>query len=145
MGGMSRSKRGVSPQPLIAVRDVLRSTRWYCSLLGLQPLGESVEDTHGNVYNRLFLDEQLVLQLHAWEDEEHPNLMDENDSQHGHGVLLWFAVEDFDAVVARARKLKAEVVEEPHVNAAARHHEMWLRDPDGYLVVVASPDGEARV
>jgi hypothetical protein len=23
------------------------------------------------------------------------------------------------------------------------HREVWLRDPDGYLVVVASPDGES--
>jgi hypothetical protein len=39
--------------------------------------------------------------------------------------------------------LKAEVLEEPHVNPAPRHRELWLRDPDGYVVVIASPDGEA--
>ena len=59
---------------------------------------------------------------------------------HGHGVLLWFETEDFDGA---ARALGAEVALEPHVNPAPRHREIWLRDPDGYLVVVASPDGEA--
>ena len=28
-------------------------------------------------------------------------------------------------------------------NEAAAHREIWLRDPDGYVVVLASPDGEA--
>jgi hypothetical protein len=58
-------------------------------------------------------------------------------------VLLWFVLDDFDAGVARARALKAEVIEEPHVNPAPESWEMWLRDPDGYVVVIASPDGEA--
>ena len=24
-----------------------------------------------------------------------------------------------------------------------QHREMWLRDPDGYVVVIAGPDGES--
>ena len=61
----------------------------------------------------------------------------------GHGVLIWFQVEDFDATVARARSLKPEIIEEPHFNPAPRHREMWLRAMDGYVVVIASPDGGA--
>jgi hypothetical protein len=38
--------------------------------------------------------------------------------------------------------LRAEIVQEPHFNPAPNHREMWLRDPDGYVVVVASPDAE---
>ncbi|MEJ0041527.1 MAG: hypothetical protein WDM81_04685 [Rhizomicrobium sp.] len=45
--------------------------------------------------------------------------------------------------MSRARALQAEVVEEPHVNPAPQSREMWLRDPDGYVVVIASRDGEA--
>ena len=62
----------------------------------------------------------------------------------GHGALLWFELDDFDAAVNRARSLEATVIEEPHVNRAPQHREMWLRDPDGYVVVIASPDGEAK-
>jgi hypothetical protein len=61
----------------------------------------------------------------------------------GHGVVLWFQVDDFDAVVERARGLRAEILLEPHFNPAPRHREMWLRDPDGYVVAIASPDGES--
>jgi hypothetical protein len=86
----------------------------------------------------------LVLQLHAWDEEDHPNLVNAGAAPPGHGVLLWFQVDDFDAVVERARNLRADVVEEPHVNEAPGHREMWLRDADGYVVVVASADGESR-
>jgi len=32
---------------------------------------------------------------------------------------------------------------EEKVNPNAHHHELWLRDADGYVVVLASPDGSA--
>jgi predicted enzyme related to lactoylglutathione lyase len=85
----------------------------------------------------------MVLQLHAWDEEEHPNLVNADAAPVAHGVVLWFQVEDFDAAVARARRLRADIIEEPHVNPAPQHREIWLRDPDGYVVVVCSPDGEA--
>jgi hypothetical protein len=52
-------------------------------------------------------------------------------------------VDDFDAAVERARSLHAEVIEEPHLNPNAAQQEMWIRDPDGYVVVIAGPEGEA--
>ena len=57
----------------------------------------------------------------------------------GNGVLVWFEVpeNDFDAVVERARKAGAEVVRDVEINPNAKQRELWFRDPDGYLVVVA--------
>lgn len=132
-------EKGVRSQPLIAVRSVRASTRWYAKLLGLETLPEH---KHRDFYDRLMSGGQLVLQLHAWDAEEHPNLVNADLAPVGHGVLLFFEVDDFDAAVERARGLGAEVVIEPHFNPAPRHREVWLRDPDGYMVVVASPDGE---
>ncbi|HEY1547929.1 MAG TPA: hypothetical protein VGG28_08915, partial [Kofleriaceae bacterium] len=60
----------------------------------------------------------------------------------GHGVLVWFELDDYAGAAARARALGAIVIEEK-VNPAAQHHELWLRDADGYVVVLASPDGSA--
>ena len=130
----------VRPQPLIAVSDVAKSSAWYATVLGGERLGG---DTHDNVYDRVLSEGELVVQLHAWDEEEHPNLEKTGTNAVGHGVLLWFEVDDFDAAVARARAIGAQIVQEPHVNPAAEHREIWLRDPDGYIVVVASPDGEA--
>jgi hypothetical protein len=38
--------------------------------------------------------------------------------------------------------LVADVIEGPYVNPAPQHREIWLRDPDSYVVALASPDGE---
>ncbi|MGH8318829.1 MAG: VOC family protein [Steroidobacteraceae bacterium] len=132
-------KATVEAQPLIAVRNVRASSRWYAGLLGADPLPEH---PHRDFYDRISCSGRLVLQLHAWDEENHPNLVNADAAPPGHGVLLWFQVEDFDSLVERARRLSAEIIQEPHLNPAPRHREIWLRDPDGYVVVLASPDGE---
>ena len=131
------------PQPLIAVWDVEASSRWYQRLLGC--LG----DHGGPEYERLLDGEgRLIMQLHHWEVEHHHEPIGDPEKLRGNGVLLWFEVDDFDAAVARSRELGAHVVMAPHRNppegpGGPAHREIWLRDPDGYVVVLASPDGEA--
>ena len=137
----TQPKRVVRAQPLIAVRDVRASARWYTQLLGLDSLPEH---SHREMYDRLLCAGDLILQLHAWDQHDHPNLANADGVKPGHGVLIWFEVDDFDAAVKRARSLSAEVILEPHVNPNPNHREIWLRDPDGYVVVIASPDGEAN-
>ncbi len=132
----------VEAQPLIAVRDVRASSRWYAELLGLRG---SPEHPHRDVYDRLFSSGRMILQLHAWDEENHPNLVNRTAAPPGHGVLLWFMVEDFKATVERARSLGAEVIEDAHVNPAPNQWEIWLRDPNGYVVVIAGPtDGASK-
>jgi hypothetical protein len=48
----------------------------------------------------------------------------------------------------RASEMALEMVLPRHRNppdgaGAPNHRECWIRDPDGYIVVVASPDGTA--
>ncbi len=129
----------VEAQPLIAVRNVRASSLWYTKLLGADSL---LEHEHRDVYDRISCSGRLVLQLHAWDKEDHPNLVNADAAPRGHGVLLWFQVNDFDSAVERARSLGAEIIEEPHINPGPNHREIWLRDADGYVVVIASPDGE---
>ena len=131
------------PQPLIAVRDVPASSLWYAKLLGAERTSVTMQSDHAHLYDRLLCGGSLVLQLHAWDEEEHPNLMNPDAAPVGHGVVLWFEVDDFDAAVQRARAVPAKIVREPFVNPAPAHREIWLQDPDGYVVVIASPDGEA--
>jgi predicted enzyme related to lactoylglutathione lyase len=131
-------------QPLIAVRDVEASSRWYQTLLGLRG------DHGGPHYERLLSGTSLVLQLHEWETEHDHGRIGDPGREVGNGVLLWFGeTADFDGVVARAERLGATIVLPPrrnppegHGNGPA-HREIWIKDPDGYTVVVASPDGEA--
>lgn len=133
----------IRPQPLIAVTDVEASSRWYQRLLGC-------ESAHGGAeYERLVSNGVLILQLHRFETSHHHGpIGDPSDRPYGNGVLLWFEVEDFDAAVARAAEMKAPVVMARHRNppegdGGPNHWECWLRDADGYTVVLASPDGSA--
>jgi catechol 2,3-dioxygenase-like lactoylglutathione lyase family enzyme len=134
------SSRAVKSQTLIAVRDVRSSSRWYQRLLGCDSLPEH---EHRDSYDRLMHNGDLVLQLHAWDEHDHPNLVNADAARCGHGVVLWFEVADFDAALVRVQSLQAQVLEGPYVNPRPQHREIWLRDPDGYVVVLAGPDGEA--
>lgn len=132
------------PQPLITVSDVEASSRWYQRLLGAQ-------SAHGGTaYERLTAGDELVLQLHDWGVEHHHGAIGDPDARpHGNGVLLWFEGDDFDAALERAGELGAETILGPLRNppegepGGPAHREIWLRDLDGYTVVLASPDGEA--
>jgi catechol 2,3-dioxygenase-like lactoylglutathione lyase family enzyme len=139
-------------QPLICCRDVEASSRWYQRLLGCR-------SAHGGPeYERLvdprrqpsgYGSEGLILQLHAWDVEHHHGAMGDPDAKaYGNGVLLWFEVDDFDAAATRATELGAEIVLPVHRNppegpGGPAHRELWIKDLDGYTVVIASPDGEA--
>ena len=123
-------------QPLIAVQDVEASSRWYQRLLA----GQSA---HGGAeYERLVVGGDLVLQLHRWNTHMHPHMGDAQSKSRGNGVVLWFQIDEFDAAIKRARDLNVEFLEEPHVNSNAGHREAWIRDPDGYVVVLASAYGD---
>lgn len=103
-----------------------------------------MQSDHDHLYDRITQGDSILLQLHCWDEEEHPSLMrDAAGTKAGHGVLLWFEVDDFDAAVKRAKEMGAEIVRDVHRNPPPQHWELWLRDPDGYVVVVVSPDGSA--
>ena len=135
--------RLMNPQPLICVNDVEASSQWYQRLLGCQ-------SAHGGRdYERLVIGGKLILQLHRWDVEHHHGpIGDPKAKPYGNGVLLWFEVHDFDAAMDRAGAMEVETVMARHRNppdgdGGPNHWECWIRDPDGYTVVLASPDGSA--
>ena len=130
----------IRAQPILAVRDVRASALWYARILGSAETTGSPPSDHDHVYRRIYVGDELVLQLHAWDEENHPNLIDANRAPVGHGVLVWFEADDYAAAAACVRKIGAHVIEET-VNPNAHHRELWLRDADGYVVVLASPNG----
>ncbi|MCO5970240.1 VOC family protein [Actinoallomurus soli] len=122
---------GMRPQPMISVVDVERSSRWYGRVLG------ATSGHGGSEYEQLLVDGHLVMQLHRLEVGHHHGPLADPDRPVGNGVALWFATAEFDAAVRRVRAVDAQVVTDVHVNPNAGHREIWLRDPDGYLVVIA--------
>lgn len=132
---VSASRPVVLPQPLLAVADVPASGRWYTELL-------DAEVTHGgDEYRQVSVGGTMILQLHDLAVDHHHGPIGDPTGPRGGGVAVWFSVGGFDDAVARARALGATVQTDVHVNPNAGQRELWLRDPDGYLVVLS--DAEA--
>lgn len=122
------------PQPMMALREVEAASRWFQDTLGLR------SGHGGSEYEMLMDGDELVVQLHQWEADEHPHLGNPDDPSRGNGLLLWFTTDDVDAVVGRAEAVGAHVLDDPLVNPNSGMREIWLRGPEGYTVVVAGPD-----
>lgn len=84
---------------------------------------------------------ELIMQLHRLEIGHHHGTIGDPAKPLGNGVALWFETDDFDAAVGRIRQAGAQIVTDVHANPNAGHHEIWIRDLDGYLVVFAEPPG----
>ncbi len=124
------------PQPMIAVTDVQASSQWYQSVLG-------ATSGHGGAeYEQLLVDGRLVLQLHHLGVGHHHGTMGDPDVPRGNGVALWFEIDRFTATVERIRAASCTISKDVHLNPNAGHHEIWVIDPDGYLVVFAEPYGD---
>jgi catechol 2,3-dioxygenase-like lactoylglutathione lyase family enzyme len=123
----------LKPQPMVVVRDVEAASHWFQEVLGL------TSGHGGDEYEMLLDGDDLVLQLHRWEADEHPVMGNPDDPSRGNGILLWFSTDDVDAVVERARSATADVIDGPLDNPNSHLREIWLRHPDGHVVVVAGP------
>ena len=120
---------------MITCASVSGSSAWYQRVLGL-------ESAHGgDEYEMLTSEGRLVLQLHEVDVHEHPHLVRDGQGLGGNGVAIWFEADDYAAVVERIGRTNAHVLADDHVNPLAHHREIWLRDLDGYVVVVSSPFG----
>jgi hypothetical protein len=56
--------------------------------------------------------------------------------------VLWFQTNLFDEALHRTQTQETEILEVPQVNSNANHREIWLRDRDGYVVILASAYGD---
>jgi len=125
----------IRPQPLVVLANVEAGSRWFQDVVGLT-------SGHGGPEYEMLMDgDVLVAQLHDWEADEHEHLGDRSDPSRGNGVLLWFHTDDFDAALRRVTDHGVEVLDGPLRNPNSGLHEVWVRGPEGYVVVVAGPAG----
>ena len=119
---------------IIGVADVAQSLKWYQSLFG-QPHTPPAHDDFGQIADS---DGTVLLCLHQWGAHEHPTLSSPDRATPGHGLILFFRVDDFDQALSRARGLVPRFEEEPHVSPNTGTRELALRDPDGYYVMISA-------
>jgi len=118
--------------PLICVRNVPDASRWYQTLLGC------ASGHGGDEYERLNVGNRLLLQLHRWDVEHDHGPLGDPMLMPGNGVILWFELDDFDAAYERAGRLGVHVLKD-RLWSENGNWEVWLRDTDGYTVVLTSP------
>ncbi len=120
---------------IVGVKDVATSVAWYQSLFG-QP---KTPPSHAHFSQILDSDGTVLLCLHQWGEHEHPSLMSPDTATPGNGLLLFFRVDDFDAIAGTGtRSSTSGSKKEPHVNPNTQTQEFSLRDPDGYYVTISA-------
>lgn len=114
--------------PMLMVRDVPASVRWYCGLLG-------ADNDHGrDDFDQIVSGPNVLVMLHCISEGEHGLMVPREGERLGVGCALWFSTEDLSAAYSRAKALEADILVEPWDNPRAGWKEFSVRDPDGYTI-----------
>jgi catechol 2,3-dioxygenase-like lactoylglutathione lyase family enzyme len=117
--------------PIIAVKDVEASTKWYQQVFGFRR-------AHGGKERFAVLvseNDEISLCLHKWEEHHHPTMTNPNITP-GNGLILYFRTENMDAIRQNVEKIDSIVEEDIHLNSSSLKKEFSLRDPDGYFLTI---------
>lgn len=116
--------------PIIAVRDVETSTKWYQQIFELQ-------NDHGGDHFSVLVsaDNEIILCLHKWGEHGHPTMKDP-DVTPGNGLLLYFRTENMNKIYENVLKAGCVIEQDIRLNRNSRRKEFSIRDPDGYFLTV---------
>ena len=78
--------------PIIAVKDVEASSKWYQSVFGLRSM-------HGGNEFDILVDkkDEVLLCLHKWGEHDHPTMQTSNMTT-GNGLILYFRTENLEQI-----------------------------------------------
>jgi hypothetical protein len=118
-------------EPIIAVKDVAKSSKWYQDFLNLISIhgGDSFEMLANE-------NETVILCLHKWGEHDHPTMKDPSIAV-GNGLILYFRVSDLKEVWERTTKQSLDYEQEPHLNEKSGRQQFTLRDLDGYYLIIS--------
>jgi uncharacterized glyoxalase superfamily protein PhnB len=131
----------------LMVVDMVASLVFYSEVVGLDMAftvdGEQNTDMPGEIRDGVVFaslragDTEIMLQERQSLAEDAPQVFDGNDKTGG-SFTMYFRVDDVDAVVARLPP-EAEIVK-PLQQTWYGMNEIWVRDPDGYVVTIGTPE-----
>jgi len=116
--------------PIIAVKDIEASSKWYQSIFGCRSM-------HGGKEFDILISEtdEVLICLHKWGEHEHPTMADPGITP-GNGLILYLRTENMNTIRQNADKIGAAIEEDIHLNPNSGKMEFSLRDPDGYYLTV---------
>ncbi len=117
--------------PIIAVKDVEASSKWYQQIFGFKR-------AHGGKERFAVLvseNNEILLCLHKWDEHEHPTMINPELTQ-GNGLILYFRTENLDLIRQHVNEMGSIVEEDIHLNSNSLKKEFSLRDPDGYYLTI---------
>ncbi len=116
--------------PIIAVKDVEASSKWYQSIFDCRSMHG------GKEFDVLVSENNVVLMcLHKWGAHEHPTMINPNITP-GNGLILYFKTDKMNDIRQNAEKIGWPVEEDIHVNPNSTKKEFSMKDPDGYYLTV---------
>jgi len=116
--------------PIIAVKDVEASSKWYQSVFNWSSL-------HGGKKFDVLVSEndEIIMCLHQWGEDEHPTMINPNITP-GNGLILYFRTENMPVIRQNVERLGWAIEEDVHLNPNSTKMEFSLRDPDGYYITI---------
>jgi len=116
--------------PILAVKDVEASSKWYQSLFGCRSM-------HGGKVFDILVSEndEILLCLHQWGEHAHPTMTNPTITP-GNGLILYFRTENIHIIRQNADKTGSLIEEDIHLNTNSTKKEFSLRDPDGYYLTI---------
>lgn len=116
--------------PIIAVKDVNASSKWYQDIFGCTR-------THGGDEFAVLVDQsnEILICLHKWGAHEHPSMMNPAITP-GNGLILYYKTEDIRLIRQNVEKMGYPVEEDIHLNPNSKKREFSLREPDGYYITI---------
>lgn len=117
-------------EPIIAVKDVEASSKWYQSVFDCRSM-------HGGKEFDILVseDDEVLLCLHKWGEHEHPTMANPTITS-GNGLILYFRTEHLDMIRQNAVKSGCPIEKDIHLNPNSRKKEFSLKDPDGYYLTI---------
>ena len=112
--------------PIIAVKDVESSSKWYQSVFGCRK-------NHGG-YDFVTLvseNDEILICLHQWGEHKHPTMLDPTLSP-GNGLIFYLRTENMNAIMQNFEKIGGSIEEDIHLNPNSLKKEFSFKDPDGY-------------
>lgn len=116
--------------PIIAVKDVDASSKWYESVFGCRR-----DHGEGNFAVMLMENGEVLICLHKWGEHDHPTMTNPNIPP-GNGLILYFRTDNMPAIRQNVQAKGYPVEEDVHVNPNSTKKEFSLRDPDGYYLTI---------